>query len=166
MEIIQLEKKHAKIYHSLRLEALKNHPSYFAASYEEEGNASFKKYEERFKNPKNSYTFGAFMDGDLVGIITLIRMPMEKLNHRTSIVAMYTKKEKQGMGIGRALMKRAIEKAKNLKGVEQIHLTLVTTNLAAKKLYSSFGFEVIGFEKEALKYDGKYVDEENMVLFL
>lgn len=68
---------------------------------------------------------------------------------------MYTKKEKRGLSIGRSLMKAAIRKARELDEVEQIHLTVVRTNHAAKNLYSSLGFKIIVQEEKALKYKGK-----------
>ncbi len=61
-------------------------------------------------------------------------------------------------------MLELIKKAKNCNGVEQIKLTVVSENGTAKKLYKSLGFEVYGVERNALKFNGKYFDEELMVL--
>lgn len=155
MEIRLLQKEDAESYQNIRLEGLKNHPFYFAASYEEEKTQSAEKYKETFNNPINSFTFAAFLEGELTGVVTLIRRKTHKLSHRTSIVAMYTKKEKRGLSIGRSLMKAAIRKARELDEVEQIHLTVVRTNHAAKNLYSSLGFKIIVQEEKALKYKGK-----------
>jgi len=52
-------------------------------------------------------------------------------------------------------MKAAIRKARELDEVEQIHLTVVRTNHAAKNLYSSLGFKIIVQEEKALKYKGE-----------
>ncbi|WP_240510186.1 GNAT family N-acetyltransferase [Virgibacillus profundi] len=59
-----------------------------------------------------------------------------------------------------------IQKAGDLGVIEQIYLTVVTTNASAKRLCSSFGFKVFGTEKNALKYNDTYFDEYHMVLFL
>ncbi|WP_353761517.1 GNAT family N-acetyltransferase [Bacillus cereus group sp. RP43] len=91
---------------------------------------------------------------------------MLKLSHRANIVAMYIKPEKRGIGLGKALISKAVEKADNLEGIEQIYLSVVTTNIPAKKLYASCEFEVFGKDKKALKFDNTYYDEEHMVLFL
>ena len=56
--------------------------------------------------------------------------------------------------------------AKRITDIEQIHLTVVSSNKAANSLYASFGFVTYGIEKNALKVDGTYFDEELMVLFL
>lgn len=63
-------------------------------------------------------------------------------------------------------MNEAIKTAKDMEGIEQINLTVVTSNESAKKLYTSLGFEVFGEEKRALKIDNTYFDEEYRVLFL
>lgn len=42
---------------------------------------------------------------------------------------------------------------------------MVSTNLAAKKIYTDLGFEVFGTEIKAMKYDNYYYDEDLMVLF-
>lgn len=40
----------------------------------------------------------------------------------------------------------------------------MSDNIFAKKLYNSLGFEVYGVERNALKYNGQYFDEDLMVL--
>jgi len=65
-----------------------------------------------------------------------------KLKHKASIFAVYVSPKKRGFGIGKRLMVEAINKARELKGVEQLTLTVVSTNASAKSLYSSLGFEV------------------------
>ena len=166
MEIRQLESNDAVAYHFIRLEALQSNPNSFAASYEEESKQTAEKYKARFATPSNSFTFGAFEDDQIVGVVTLVRERLLKLSHRASIVAMYTKSAKRGCGVGKALLNKAIEKAHLLEGVEQIYLTVVSTNVPGKKLYASHGFKVFGKEINALKYKGTYYDEEHMVLFL
>src|SRR5690625_7953161 len=94
-------------------------------------------YEKRFENPEHSFTFGAFDGEKLVGIVTLVRQQLVKLHHRTSIISMYTKSNYRGLGIGKALLEKDIEQAKNLDDVEQIHISVVTTNEEEKHIYSS-----------------------------
>ncbi|MCD8502343.1 MAG: GNAT family N-acetyltransferase [Bacillaceae bacterium] len=166
MEIRQLTPSDAEIYFSIRLEALRTSPYAFASSYEEEKNETAEKYKNRFETPKNTFTFGAFDESHLVGVVTLVKEKLLKLSHRANIVAMYIKPQKRGYGIGKDLISKVIEKAYNLEGIEQIYLSVVTTNVPAKMLYTSMGFEVFGKEKRALKLGHTYYDEEHMVLFL
>lgn len=166
MEIRQLKPGNAEEYRSLKLEALLDSPASFVSSYEEEKDQTADKYKIGFATPENTFTFGAFDDDLLVGIVTLNREQLLKLSHRASIVTMYTIPTKRGSGIGRALLTKAIEKAYMLEGIEQICLIVAATNVPAKKLYASCGFEVFGIEKRALKYDDTYYDGEYMVLYL
>ncbi|WP_323693359.1 GNAT family N-acetyltransferase [Sporosarcina jeotgali] len=163
--IKRLVEQDAENYLALRLEALQNSPESFGSTYEEEKDHSVDKYKTRFQS-QDSFTFGAFEDDILVGIITLVKEPRIKLRHRMSIVAMYVSPSKRGLGNGKALMNEAIRTAKELEGVEQVYLTVVTTNKSAKNLYTSLGFETYGIEKRALKLDNRYFDEDLMVLFL
>lgn len=165
MELRILKPTDANNYRSIRLEALQDSPEAFASSYEEEKSRQVEKYMKSFQS-KDSFTIGAFENGKLFGIITLIKEPLFKLRHKANIVAMYVRPEKRGIGLGKYLLTEVIKKANILEGIEQINLTVVTKNETAKRLYSSMGFEVFGTEKKALKYNNTYFDEAHMVLFL
>lgn len=165
MELRILKPTDANSYRRIRLEALQNSPEAFASSYEEEKSRQVEKYMKSFQS-KNSFTIGAFENGKIFGIITLIKEPLFKLKHKANIVAMYVRPEKRGIGLGKYLLIEVIKKANILEGIEQINLTVVTKNETAKRLYSSMGFEVFGTEKKALKYNNTYFDEAHMVLFL
>ncbi|WP_039042322.1 GNAT family N-acetyltransferase [Sporosarcina sp. ZBG7A] len=165
MMIRRLVPQDAESYLTLRLKALQNSPEAFGSTYEEEKDYPVDKYKIRFQS-EDSFTFGAFENGELVGMITLVKEQRIKLCHKATIVAMYVSPEKRGSGIGKALVKEAVRTAIELQGVEQVYLTVVTTNKTAKKLYSLLGFEVFGTEKRALKLNETYFDEDLMVLFL
>ncbi|MCM3759016.1 GNAT family N-acetyltransferase [Sporosarcina aquimarina] len=164
MMIRRLVPQDAESYLSLRLKALQNSPESFGSTYEEEKDYPVDKYKIRFQS-EDSLTFGAFENGVLVGIITLVTEKRIKLRHRATIVALYVSPDMRGFGIGKALIMEAINMAKELQGVEQIYLTVVTTNKAAKELYSLLGFEIYATERRALKLDDVYFDEDLMVLF-
>lgn len=166
MKIRPLIAQDAQQYLNIRFEALQKAPEAFASSYEEEKKQSVDKYINRFKSPQDSFTLGAFNDHELVGVVTLIKEKRIKMRHRANMVAMYVTKEKRGYGIGKALLTDAIQRARDIEEIEQIYLTVVTTNETAKQLYASFGFTVFGTENNALKYNNKYFHEDHMVLFL
>ena len=50
--------------------------------------------------------------------------------------------------------------------VEMVQLAVVNENKAACRLYGVMGFVEYGYEKRALKQDGRYYDEVLMVKFL
>lgn len=163
MEIRRLGAEDAEMYRTIRLESLILHPEAFGSSYEEEKEAPVEKY--RASLPA-VYTFGAFENGSLVGVVTLFPEGKRKMEHRASIYAMYVSKSVRGKGVGKQLVEAAIAQARELGRIEQIHLQVVTSNESAIRLYSSLGFEVYGLEKRALRIGDTYYDEELRVLFL
>lgn len=165
MNIRLLTPNDSDAYRKMRLVALQKHPSAFASSYKEEKDRSAAFYGERFQS-EESFTFGAFEEEKLTGSVTLLRETKLKLKHRALIVAMYVSDESRRKGVGKALISAALEKAKGIEGIEQIYLAVESTNEPAKRLYSSFGFEVFGKDKKAMKIEDIYYDEEHMVLFL
>lgn len=165
MNIRLLSTNDSNAYRTLRLMALQKHPSAFASSYEEEKDRSAAFYGERFQS-EDSFTFGAFEGEKLIGSVTLLKETKLKLKHRALIVAMYVSEECRRNGVGKALIAAALEKAKEIDGIEQIYLAVESTNEPAKNLYSSFGFKVFGKDTRAMKIDDTYYDEDHMVLFL
>ncbi len=165
MEIRILASKDAEKYQRLRIEALQNHPEAFSSSFEEEKDMPIQKTEERL-NGKQSFTFGAFIEKDLIGVATLIVETKIKIKHRATIVAVYVHPSARNTGIGKKLMHELINQAKALPEIEQIYLTVTASNYSAKHLYNSLGFKTYGIEKKALKVEGTYFDDELMVLFL
>lgn len=156
----------AEKYRGIRLESLKNSPESFASSYEEERDFSVEELLTQMQL-NDSFTYGAFEKSELVGIITLYKDELNKLSHRAHIGSMYVSPSKRSSGIGKVLMEEAINKAKEIEGVEQVYLAVVSTNKPAKKLYSSLGFEVFGSEKKGLKLDNNlYFDVDFMILYL
>ncbi|MBB6674683.1 GNAT family N-acetyltransferase [Cohnella nanjingensis] len=165
MEIRELESHHAARYRKIRLEALQYHTEAFSSSYEEEVGLSSEDFEKRLE-AKESFTFGAFDQEQLIGIVSLVLESRAKLKHRANIVAMYVRPESRGFGIGKRLMQHAIAKAKAVKGVEQVYLSVTSSNVTAKRMYDSLGFRRYGTNPSALKIDGTYYDDVLMVLFL
>ncbi|WP_404451543.1 GNAT family N-acetyltransferase [Virgibacillus necropolis] len=167
MEVRLLTPSDAEKYWKLRLEALRQNPEAFATSYEE----AIKRENPIEQVATNmdadgNYTFGAIENDELIGMVTLMEEKHLKLQHRANIFAMYVTPEKQGKGVGKSLLSEVINKAKAIDKFEKLNLTVVKTNAKAKGLYTKLGFQSFGLEEQALKIDGKYYDEEYMVLFL
>ncbi|WP_047979793.1 GNAT family N-acetyltransferase [Ornithinibacillus contaminans] len=162
-----LEPKDAIQYFLLRKEALTENPEAFATTYEElmTGANPEEAYKKSIESGE-SYTFGAFEEEKLVGVVTMVPENKEKLKHKATIVGMYVTPTKRGNGIGKALMEAAISKAKELGDVVKLNLTVVSINDEAKALYTKIGFETYGLEEKALKMKNVYFDEEYMTLFL
>ena len=167
MEIRLLTPADATNYWALRLEALKNHPEAFLTSYEESVTRE-NAVEQTARNftAEGNYTFGAFDKDELIGVVTLLQEQRRKIRHRANIFAMYVTPSSRGLGAGKALMTTAIQKAKDIGGIEQINLNVTASNHIAKQLYIQLGFQEFGQEKNALKIDGVYYDDVYMVLHI
>ncbi|MFP7394780.1 GNAT family protein [Niallia circulans] len=165
MEISQLHPDDAEAYFALRLEALQINPEAFGSSYEEEKDYPLSRTQSRLSDPA-SYVYGAFVEKDLVGVVTLMRETKIKMSHRANIYAVYVTPKRRGKGVAKQLLKATIEKSRDIQGIEQVYLAVVAENTAAKKVYRAFGFETYGIDRKAIKINGKYYDEELMVLYL
>ena len=164
MNIRLLTATDAEVYRELRLEGLQTNPEAFGSSFEEEKDISLESFASRLEG-QGTFTFGAFNQGDLLGVATLVQANKVKLKHKASIFAVYVSPKKRGLGIGKQLMVEVINQAKRLVDVEQINLTVVSSNESAKGLYTTLGFHVFGTERNALKIGQQYFDEDYMVLF-
>lgn len=167
MEVRILTPENAALYWELRLESLKQNPEAFATSYEEA--IQRKNPIEQVANnlrTEGNYTFGAFEQHKLIGMVTLLQESSLKLNHRANIFAMYVSPDARGLGVGKALLIEAIKQAHLIDGLEKINLSVVSSNEAAKALYTKLGFKAFGREEKALKVNDTYYEEEHMALLL
>jgi RimJ/RimL family protein N-acetyltransferase len=167
MIIRLLDTSDADIYREIRLRSLKDNPEAFLTSYEFEKAKSMEVTQNNLMPSDSKFTLGAFNENNkLVGIVTFVREGNSKITHKGNVFAMYVSPELRGQGIGKALMINLVEKAKLFDRLERINLTVISNNFSAKNLYNSIGFEVYGTEREALKWDGQYWDEDLMSLIL
>lgn len=152
-------------YWALRLRALKEEPESFGSSYEEAVTRPRADVEKMIVGPCGGFVLGAFAP-ELVGVVGMFCAQGPKEKHKGGIWGMYVAPEFRGQGLGRALMTRAIAQARSVALIEELRLSVVTTNESAYKLYLSLGFTEYGVEPRALKLGGKYLDEYMMVLRL
>jgi ribosomal protein S18 acetylase RimI-like enzyme len=165
MEIRKLTSDDAKAYWDLRLEALQQDPEAFATTYKDAISRvdPLKRVASNLDSEASS-TLGAFIDNELVGMMTIAEEGAPKLRHRVNLFAVYVTPRVRGQRIGMALLRAVIEHSKQLPYVEKINLTVVSTNDRAIKLYEKFGFKSFGLEHHAMKIDDTYVDEIYMSL--
>jgi ribosomal protein S18 acetylase RimI-like enzyme len=156
-------------YRELRLAGLKESPTAFGSSNVEEAELPLTEFATRMRpseKPDNGI-FGEFVeDRGLVGILGFAREYRVKRSHIALLWSMYVSPEFRGQRFGAALVDEAIAHARKLGSVRQIVLSVTANNVVAASLYRSRGFERYGLERDAICVDGKYFDEEQMVLFL
>jgi len=165
MNIRVLHESDAQVYQELRLNSLKNNPEAFGSTYEREVKFSLETVGERLKPTQDKFVLGAFdVSGSLFGKVTFVRENSLKTAHKGNVYGMYVAPKMRGKGLGKSLLLELIRKARDCDSLERINLTVVSTNDSAKKLYMSVGFEVYGVERNALKFNGQYFDEDLMAL--
>lgn len=156
----------AVAFQALRLAALRESPSAFGSSYEEECDTPLAVIEARLAPASGRHLFGAF-DGAALGAIVVVgREEQRKARHKAFIRAMYVAPALRGRGVGRRLFAHALAFAATIDGVRQVTLSLTAGNAAALALYASFGFKVYGQEPDALCVDGVFYDDIHMVHML
>ena len=167
MEIRNLTGEDADSYWRLRLEALQKDPEAFATTFDE-AMARINPVERAASNldAEGSTTLGAFIDNELVGVMTISGEAAPKLRHRVNLLAVYVTPRVRGQRIGKALLDATIACAKTWPGVEKVNLTVVSTNASAIRLYENAGFKTFGLETHAMKVNDTYVDEYYMSLEL
>lgn len=152
---------------ALRLQALSESPESFGSTYEETIARGKESILQRLRHGDDNCYFGAFDDTQtLTGIIGFVREAGIKNRHRADIVSLYVPPTARGQGVARALMQAVIDYGKQQSGLEQLHLSVVTTALPARNLYRSLGFQTYGLAPRALKIGDRYFDEEFMMLEL
>lgn len=169
MEIRFLTSQDVTAYRNLRLHALRESPTAFVSSYEQEAQLPLADFAARLcpNHDSASGIFGAFSDrSHLVGMLGFSRETRLKRVHVGTLWSMYILPEFRGQGVGARLLDGAIAHARQLSGLRQLTLSVTAGNVAAATLYRSRGFEPFGLARESTCIEGNYFDEEYFVLHL
>jgi RimJ/RimL family protein N-acetyltransferase len=166
MLIRLLEAPDAEIYREIRLDSLKESSESFLTTYEIESERPIEQIRQNLIATDSRFTVGAFINNELVGIVTFVRESNLKINHKGNVYAMYVSPKNRGQGIGKSLMTELVKRAKRISGLEQINLSVISNNNTAKRLYESIGFNKYGTERNALKSGDLYWDDDLMCIRL
>jgi ribosomal protein S18 acetylase RimI-like enzyme len=160
LKVRPLEASDVAEYRELRLEGLRAHPEAFASAWESEVEKPISWWGERLKT---ATVFGGWVNNSpLFGIAGFAVQNGVKSRHKGVLWGMYVRPEARGTGLAAALVQQVVARASTL--VEQVCLTVVASNVAARRLYGAAGFEEYGLERRALKVGSEYYDEVLMVL--
>jgi len=121
---------------------------------------------DKQRNDPKALMLGAFVDGRMAGTAIFQSVhPGDRARHRAG-VGISILKAYWNRGIGTAMMRALIDAAKGT-ALEQLELSVVSTNESAVRLYERCGFETYGRHPRMMKYrDGTYADALLMMLDL
>ena len=160
-QIRRLEISDAALFRDIRLEALQKNPEAFGSTFERESAQPLSWFEATLGR---TAIFGALLDGTLAGMAGYSAQENSKQAHKGRLWTMYVRSTARNSGVGRKLVTAVLDHARGR--VEMVQLTVVSENEGARRLYRAMGFVEYGYEKKALKHDGRYYDEILMVNFL
>jgi ribosomal protein S18 acetylase RimI-like enzyme len=153
----------AAIFQRLRLQGLRESPVAFAASPEEEEKIPVHEIARRLAASPDNWVLGAFVSGELAGVVGFYREPGLRLRHKGKIWGMYVAPEHRGRRIGESLMRQCVAKIDAMLEIRSARLSVNPTQTAAMKLYEKLGFVRYGEEPGAVFANGAYHPFVNMV---
>ena len=148
-------------FRELRLEGLRLHPEAFGSSYEVESNQPLSEFGGWIAK---GAMFGGFVDGRPSGMAGLLAHEAVNLRHKGVLFGMYVRESERGSGLAEEILAMIVDVAR--ERVEQLQLSVATTNHRAIRFYRRLGFEAYATEPKALKLGSRYIDELLMVRFL
>jgi len=115
--------------------------------------------------PVDQYLLVATIAGEVVGNLGLHAAAKSPRRRHVGYVGMAVRDDRQGRGVGTALLRAAIELADGWLNYQRLELTVYTDNLPALHLYRKFGFTIEGTCRAYAFRDGSYVDAYAMARF-
>ena len=148
-------------YRALRLEALREEPQAFGASYEENLQRPDSYWQGRLAEAvegRTNWMLFACQQDRLVGMVGAYQSEAMLSQNIAFVVAVYVTASARGQGISRHLMLQLLDLLKQTTPICRVRLTVNVVQTAAVRLYQRLGFETLCSENGRLG-DGRYYDE-------
>lgn len=139
----------AMVFRALRLEALAAAPAAFSAGHADELAKPESWFASILSDEAATAVFGAFVEGQPVGMAAFAGYTQEKLRHKGGLWSVYVQAAWQRRGIATSLVGRVIEHAAGKVVILQASVN--ADNLPARRLYERLGFVEYGREPRALR---------------
>ena len=151
MHVARLTPSDAPRYRALMLHAYEAAADAFTSTAQERAAEPESWWVKRIADPDAlSVAFGAFIDAELAGAVTIEFAAKTKTRHKAHLIGMFVSEALRGKGAGRALVRAAVEAAASRPGVVVVTLTVTEGNAPAIGLYESCGFRTFGIEPLAI----------------
>jgi ribosomal protein S18 acetylase RimI-like enzyme len=141
----------ASVFVDIRRLSLSMDPSAFSARPDTDAWSKLETARQRFSSATSAdgpFVLGAF-DSGLVGVIGVIRTAPVAAR----IWGFYVKPEHRGDGLGRTLVRSAIDVARRMPGVVRIELGVAHSCTAARHVYTQSGFQDARFDATTNGHD-------------
>ncbi|MBI3504158.1 MAG: GNAT family N-acetyltransferase [Proteobacteria bacterium] len=152
--------------YALRLRALKEEPTAFCSTYDEEkadGGAMLKR--SLAAPGEDDVVFGALEGGAVVAMTGIYRGKGQRERHKGQVWGVFVDSAFREKKLGGKLLDLCVAQGRTL-GLRLLNLTVKGGGAPARKLYASRGFKTWGLEPQGMWWEGKFFDEEHMSLFL
>jgi RimJ/RimL family protein N-acetyltransferase len=147
-------------YRELRLDSLRRCPDAFGVTYAEESALAALSYEQAIESgARERFVVAALRQSRPVGIIGFARRDGSKKGHRVEIVQVWVAPDARGGGAAATLLRTTLGHAFALDEIEQVELSVVADNAAARRLYARLGFEVFGLHPNYFKVGNRSWDQ-------
>jgi ribosomal protein S18 acetylase RimI-like enzyme len=118
----------------------------------------------QLEKKKQAYSLCVFDKDKMVARVALMKGKGRKSHIAELSIAV--RNGYRGIGIGKFLMRKALEMARKDKGIKIITLEVLVTNKIAVRLYKKMGFKIVARLPKRGFYKGKYVDTYVMDYYL
>jgi len=108
--------------------------------------------------PEGLFGFVACVEKEVVGQLDLYTFPHKPRRRHVGQIGMAVRDDRQGQGIGTALMKAAIDLADNWLNLTRLELEVFVDNVPAVRLNQKCGFTIEGTMVDFAFRNGGYVD--------
>ncbi|MDK2126726.1 GNAT family N-acetyltransferase [Parachitinimonas caeni] len=159
-----LDVSHAQVYRQLMLQAYALHPDSFTSTAAERESLPLDWWRARLapEAQAGERVIGAWVGGELVGVVGVSFERREKTRHKAALFGMYVDARFRQQGLGEKLVLAVIEAARQRGGVRLIQLTVSNGNIAAYRLYERCGFRPWGLEPYAVRQGDQFIDKMHM----
>jgi ribosomal protein S18 acetylase RimI-like enzyme len=140
-------------------------PQAFGSSYNEENKKTKSEWQNKLAESGNSQGKSFFYAALKEGFFVAIGGAYQDNNRQWNIIAVYTKKEFRGQGLGQKILESIINELR-VRKIKKAYLCVNTLQTEAQALYKKNGFIIKQIIKDQLLGDKKYYDEIEMFINL